>query len=899
MLALNGSGNTKMRALARSAALWGPVCGVFGVLVLLAGCPVVGPVACDSATPCADDGNFCNGTESCGSDGFCASSNDACAAGETCDEANDSCAPSCTTDADCDDGDPCNGDETCDATTGCVAGTDLVCTPPDACSTSACNPADGMCDDTPVTCAVGETCDPADGCVAITCSSSSECDNGVFCDGAETCDVASGACSAGTAPCGDNGLFCDGAESCDEATNACSSSGDPCPAGETCVEADDSCTTVVTCAVDADCTDDGLFCNGAETCVSLVCTSGGDPCSAFETCNETTDACDTVITPGANVVLTTAIDIGPDGVTTGDDTVTGTFDGGATSTINLGDQVDPLAGNNTFNVISSASPIPSIDVVNTQTIQVRSTTAATTWDVSNIIGATHMVYNNGSSDLTLDKIQNSVTLGVNGGNGVEDFHAQFKDTVVNTGADAVTVDLNGADLAIFDVQGATVTEGFEDITFNVTGDNEISELTSGDNDLKNVFVTGGSSLVLGNTTAVADATKFDANGLTGDLDVSVAAGNTTCIGGSGNDRFNFAATLGAGDSVDGNAGDNTLAISQNVTGAGALATAVAAALQIKYLEVTHASSIVDMDFVGTIATIVASGASSTVNIDGSTDSDSVKVIASKTTLDIDEKTDTLSNVANVELNGKAFVALSTALDATDHETVNITSEGVDGNSVANVIKNAGGTVNVFGSKNLTITAIGTSAIVKAGTFGGKLTVTGSGAVDDMTGSPQDDTMAGGVGSDTLAGGGGANTFSMVVADVPDTITDYAPGVDFFDWNTALKSIDAVTTAPADVNAFQSATAGTAILAATGIFELTGTTVATQTAANVVTALGTTATNGSIAAADKLLFVVYTTGGGAAVWEFTGAGANVTAGELTLAATLNLVAADSLSASDFK
>ena len=47
----------------------------------------------------------------------------------------------------------------------------------------------------------------------------------------------------------------------------------------------------VVCASDAEC-DDGLFCNGLETCVNGTCVDGADPCGVDETCNETTNSCD-------------------------------------------------------------------------------------------------------------------------------------------------------------------------------------------------------------------------------------------------------------------------------------------------------------------------------------------------------------------------------------------------------------------------------------------------------------------------------------------------------------------------------------------------------------------------------------------------------------------------------
>jgi hypothetical protein len=44
------------------------------------------------------------------------------------------------------------------------------------------------------------------------------------------------------------------------------------------------------CTGDAEC-DDGLFCNGAETCVDGVCTDGTNPCDTDATCDEDADTC--------------------------------------------------------------------------------------------------------------------------------------------------------------------------------------------------------------------------------------------------------------------------------------------------------------------------------------------------------------------------------------------------------------------------------------------------------------------------------------------------------------------------------------------------------------------------------------------------------------------------------
>ncbi|MCP3962004.1 MAG: exo-alpha-sialidase [bacterium] len=153
------------------------------------------------------------------------------------------------------------------------------------------------------------------------CTSNAQCDNGQFCDGAETCNPGTGQCESGTAPtCGDgigctvdscnegtdscdnvpnnslcdNGLFCDGAETCSATLDCQSGSAPNCNDGvgctvDSCNEGTDSCDNL---ADDAAC-DDGLFCNGAETCnATLDCQAGSDPCSGGQTCNETTDICE-------------------------------------------------------------------------------------------------------------------------------------------------------------------------------------------------------------------------------------------------------------------------------------------------------------------------------------------------------------------------------------------------------------------------------------------------------------------------------------------------------------------------------------------------------------------------------------------------------------------------------
>ncbi len=150
----------------------------------------------------------------------------------------------CGRDADCDDGLFCNGAESC-LVIFCMSGT-----PP-------CPPV-GDC----------EPCnEDSDACVPI-CADDADCDDGLFCNGLETCDGCS--CLAGMPPCSGT-LACP--PDCDE-------SGDVC--------------TVGGCDSDHDC-DDGLFCNGVETCENCGCFRGDAPCGpAIENCDpcdELTNSC--------------------------------------------------------------------------------------------------------------------------------------------------------------------------------------------------------------------------------------------------------------------------------------------------------------------------------------------------------------------------------------------------------------------------------------------------------------------------------------------------------------------------------------------------------------------------------------------------------------------------------
>jgi len=95
------------------------------------------------------------------------------------------------------------------------------------------------------------------GLFRVACSTNIDCDDSLFCNGSEIC--VSGACQAGTPIDCDDGIPCS-TDSCDNATMLCTHT-----------------------ANDATC-DDGVACNGAETCdVALGCVPGGLTCPGLVT----------------------------------------------------------------------------------------------------------------------------------------------------------------------------------------------------------------------------------------------------------------------------------------------------------------------------------------------------------------------------------------------------------------------------------------------------------------------------------------------------------------------------------------------------------------------------------------------------------------------------------------
>jgi len=280
----------------------------------------------DAAGEICDDGNTANGdgcSADCTSDESCGNSIVDLGVGEVCDDGNtadgDGCSADCMTGPTCGDG-MANGTEVCDdGNTDDGDGCSADCSSDETCGNGTTDIGE-ECDDGNVdpddgcsaTCVIErcgnslvegtEACDDGnmvdgDGCegdCTFSCTMDSECDDGMLCNGAETC--ASNVCAAGTpaadaTDCG-GGMVCragtcampvcgngilEGAEACDDGN---STAGDGC---------ENDCT--FSCTMDSEC-DDAEACTGVETCNTTTNTcvnpadlADGTDCGGGNICN--------------------------------------------------------------------------------------------------------------------------------------------------------------------------------------------------------------------------------------------------------------------------------------------------------------------------------------------------------------------------------------------------------------------------------------------------------------------------------------------------------------------------------------------------------------------------------------------------------------------------------------
>ncbi|NOT01133.1 MAG: calcium-binding protein [Phycisphaerales bacterium] len=258
------------------------------------------------------------------------------------------------------------------------------------------------------------------------CKSDGECDDGSYCNGAETCDTESAVCVEGSLPCA-------GGQICDE------------DQGE-CIDAE--------CLNDVDC-DDGIACNGAESCNGGTCAPGQPPCEpCSETCGE--DSAGVTCHPVGDLDLTLRIDNVL--VTPCDDFIeapllfnapTGTL----IPTLQSGDYVYGSAGRDELFATlpgGNATIVPFLDGVEVLTIRNLGSIGAATKvsiNASNVYGLREMnLVESTYGDVRIINLLERVDFGIRGfDDSSVDFEAWFLNPAITVGDDdSVTITLLNA-----------------------------------------------------------------------------------------------------------------------------------------------------------------------------------------------------------------------------------------------------------------------------------------------------------------------------------------------------------------------------------------------------------------------------------------------------------------------
>ncbi|MCB9730724.1 MAG: hypothetical protein H6746_19795 [Deltaproteobacteria bacterium] len=284
------------------------------------GVPAVGGAACNDSDPCTVDDRCEAGTSACaGTPLECESLDGPCATG-ACDPLLGECVVVAAP-----DDEPCGSADTCGVLScqgaECVSGA-LDCSDLDVppCLAGQCDPASGLCQPAPVNeganCDDGKACTTGEVCTGGLCKKgvAKDCSGGTSTCSLGYCDPNGGACKVAaindSGPCDDLdpctvGDTCQGGSCAPGAPVDCSNLGTAC-SGFTCDAATGQCT-VPAVASDGSSCDDGLVCNGVDTCQAGECTAGTPPaCAALNAvcvlgaCDEGAGGCVEVVADGAS-----------------------------------------------------------------------------------------------------------------------------------------------------------------------------------------------------------------------------------------------------------------------------------------------------------------------------------------------------------------------------------------------------------------------------------------------------------------------------------------------------------------------------------------------------------------------------------------------------------------------
>lgn len=344
----------------------------------------------------------------------------------------------------------------------------------------------------------------------------------------------------------------------------------------------------------------------------------------------------------------------------------------------------------------------------------------------------------------------------------------------------------------------------------------------------------GDSITLGNTGAVASV--VDAGGGDDTIVGTVGTVNDTLSGGTGADTFTMAGNLAAGDIIDGGAGSDTLTF----TDTGAANTDLNGVTNVETITIGDAAtSVVTLD------TLIASGATLTVNVAA----------------------------------------------ALTNRTVNFDASAETDGVLSYTLNSGSGAQTVIGGSGADTISVTTS---------GNTTITGGGGADSITAAAANVLVTGGAGADTISITNVAGNKIVVFTDAAtsDAITVAnnvwaTGGADKIQFSMAGIAIgNGDTTVDSGETLAGTTVTATAELAVLQTNVATAFTAADTSAQAAAKAVALSAVFGAAVAAGTTKVLAYDDGTNTAIFRFTSAAADtsITAGELTLVGVVMGVAA---------
>ena len=577
------------------------------------------------------------------------------------------------------------------------------------------------------------------------------------------------------------------------------------------------------------------------------------------------------VVPGQTFTLTTNLNTVTGGA--GDDTISG-----GTGTIDS-DSITGGEGSDTLSVtLSNADDNnAAFTMSGVETFQAR-TTGAVTLDMGSVSGVETYVANRLAGNLTLNDVQDIANIQIDRNTGNADIDVNYEATVSSGASDSITITVdNSSDVGTVNVDGVetvnlvsnnnplndtneiqidaagtgTATEvlnisGAGDLTVAATDALTINNSASGDVALTPTAATainhsGSGSLTF---TVAAQDVAITGSG-TGALAVTAnGANDLTIVGGSGNDSIDMLATLETDDSIDGGDGTDTVTVlGDGVTSAADGDITVSNVENLEIDSDTNADNL-DFDVFSDASTFDRVIVTSTADADQVTLTDvqsSAYTIRNASTgnvaddlaaVTIDLKTSTGSSTAiSVDLanrqlgtagNQEAFTLgtlTAAGVETLTINTSNVSSAGTAEDITITTLTTAAlSTLNINGSADFVVTnALSTTTDV--------IDASGSTGVVSLTVAGSDVAYTGGTGADTIAFG--------TSLDGDDSV-DGGDGTD-----TVTATFNAGTVTPANITNVEtfSATFGGGALNASGLAGLNKITIASATAAAVISQIG--------------------------------------------------------------